>query len=108
MKKTIFMGLVIGAIAIAMVAAGSSSVIPVTATHGSPHKDNAQGGLNNADDNVHENTDSTPEDLSEQDVRFHEGTCQGGHSTDVLDEEFGGCDAIGDPGESDNNRQDDE
>ena len=41
MEKTILMGLVIGAIAIAMVAAGSSSVIPVTAD-----KDNAQGGLN--------------------------------------------------------------
>jgi hypothetical protein len=77
MKKTTFMGLVIGAIAIAMVAAGSSLVIPVTAQ--SSNKDHAQGGLNNADENVHENTDSTPEDLSEQDVRFHEGTCQGGH-----------------------------
>ncbi|HYZ58120.1 MAG TPA: hypothetical protein VE544_00580 [Nitrososphaeraceae archaeon] len=44
--------------------------------------------------------------MSEQDVRFHEGTCQGGHSTDVLDEEFGGCDALGDPGNSDDNRQD--
>jgi hypothetical protein len=95
MEKTILMGLVIGAIAIAMVAAGSSSVIPALAD-----KDNAQGGLNRADENIHENTDSTPDDLSEQDIRFHEGICQGGHSTDVLDEITGdeGCDALGDPG----------
>src|ERR671918_2663893 len=99
MKKTIFMGLVIGAIAIAMVAAGSSSVIPVTAQ--SSNKDNAQDGLNNADENEHDNTGD------KQDFAFHEGTCQGGHSTDVLDENFGGCGALGDPGKSDDNRQDD-
>jgi hypothetical protein len=54
-------------------------------------------------------TDSTPDDLSEQDIRFHEGICQGGHSTDVLDEITGGegCGALGDPGKSDENRQDD-
>jgi hypothetical protein len=98
------MGLIIGAIATAMVVAGSFSVIPALAD-----KDNAQGGLNRADENIHENTDSTPEDLSDQDVRFHEGICQGGHSTDVLDEltEGEGCDALGDPGESGDNRQDD-
>ena len=41
-------------------------------------------------------------------VRFHEGLCQGGHSTTVLDS-IGGCDnpIITDPGNSDENRQDD-
>lgn len=71
-------------------------------------KDNAQDGLNKADENVHENTDSEIGDLSEQDIRFHEGTCQGGHSTDVLDTiTGGGCPTEGfDPGNSDENRQD--
>ena len=98
------MGVIIGAIAIAMVVASSSLVMPASAG-----KDNAQDGLNNADEKVHENTDSTPDDLSEQDIRFHEGICQGGHSTDVLDEITGGegCGALGDPGKSDENRQDD-
>jgi hypothetical protein len=71
-------------------------------------KENAQDGLNEADVNVHENTDSEIGDLSEQDIRFHEGTCQGGHSTDVLDTiTGGGCPTEGfDPGNSDENRQD--
>jgi hypothetical protein len=63
-----------------------------------PEPDRARGGLDEADVNVHENTDSTPTDLSEQDIRFHEGLCQGGHSTTVLDREFGGCSALGSPG----------
>jgi hypothetical protein len=51
-------------------------------------KDHAQDGLNKADDNVHENA-------PQNDVTFHEGLCQGGHSTDVLDEitDGEGCDA---------------
>ena len=63
-------------------------------------QDPARQGLDRADVNIHENTDSTPGDLSEQDVRFHEGTCQGGHSTTVLDTLFPGqgCDALGSPG----------
>ena len=106
MEKTILMGLVIGAIAIAMVAAGSSSEIPVTAQ--SSNKDNAQDGLNNADDNVHDNTgDPAGETGSDQDVRFHEGLCQGGHSTSALDcEDAKEQGIIGEPGESEN-RQDD-
>jgi hypothetical protein len=107
MKKTMFMGLVIGAIAIAMVAAGSSSVIPVTAQQN--NKDNAQGGLNNADDNVHDNAGGPNAELgSDQDVRFHEGLCQGGHSTSALDcEDAKEQGIIGEPGNSDENRQDD-
>jgi acyl-coenzyme A thioesterase PaaI-like protein len=44
---------------------------------------------------------------SDQDVRFHEGLCQGGHSTTVLDS-IGGCNnpIITPPGNSDNHRQD--
>jgi hypothetical protein len=100
MKKTIFMGLVIGAIAIAMVAAGFSSVIPVTAQ--SSNKDNAQDGLNNADGNVHDNAGGPNADLgSDQDVRFHEGLCQGGHSTNALDCENAKEDGIiGEPSNS--------
>jgi hypothetical protein len=69
-------------------------------------KSNAQDGLNRADENVHENA-------PQNDVTFHEGLCQGGHSTDVLDEitDGEGCDAnppITDPGNSDDNRQDDD
>jgi hypothetical protein len=62
-------------------------------------------GLEQADGKVHENTGSTPANPSDQDIRFHEGTCQGGHTTDVLDS-IGGCGALSDPGDSDNHRQD--
>ena len=103
MKKTILMGVIIGAIAIAMVVASSSLVMPASAG-----KDNAREGLDKADENVHDNTELA----SNQDVRFHEGLCQGGHSTSVLDT-LDGCEGakdqgiIGEPGESDDNRQDD-
>ncbi len=65
--------------------------VGITTTTAAFAQDPAREGLDRADENVHEGTDSTPEDLSEQDIRFHEGTCQGGHSTTVLDTEFGGC-----------------
>lgn len=55
--------------------------------------DPARGGLDKADKNVHDNTGG----LSDQDIRFHEGTCQGGHSTTVLDN-LGGCDILPPPG----------
>jgi hypothetical protein len=93
-------------LAVLVIAAGlvigtTSMASPVVAQ---PEKDNAQDGLNKADDNVHENA-------PQNDVTFHEGLCQGGHSTDVLDDITGGegCDAnppITDPGNSDENRQD--
>jgi hypothetical protein len=57
-------------------------------------------GLEKADRNIHENTGSTPENPSDQDIRFHEGTCQGGHTTEAL-EGLGGCDVLSDPGNSD-------
>lgn len=56
-------------------------------------------GLEKADQNIHENTG--PPVPSDQDIRFHEGTCQGGHTTEAL-EGLGGCDALSGPGESEN------
>lgn len=43
-----------------------------------------------------------------QDFRFHEGICQGGHSTEALEEATGGegCDALDSPSNSGDNRQD--
>ncbi len=58
-------------------------------------------GFERADCNVHSNTGP----LSKQDFRFHEGTCQGGHTTKAL-ESIGGCDAVSKPGNSDTHRQD--
>ena len=88
---------------------GTTNMInPVAAVKSDMH--HAQDGLNRADENIHENTDSSPPpgELSDQDVAFHEGICQGDHSTDVLDEitDGEGCDALGDPGNSDDHRQD--
>ncbi|SRR6266498_1668521 len=59
-------------------------------------------GLDKADQNVHEKTPG--KFAGDQDVRFHEGTCQGGHQVDIPQ----GCDnpLITDPGDSDNHRQD--
>jgi hypothetical protein len=98
MEKTILMGLMIAALTITsgMVV---PSAIPVLA------QDEAREGLDRADENVHDNTGLG----SDQDDRFHEGLCQGGHSTTVLDNEAEGCDSefISDPGNSDENRQDD-
>jgi hypothetical protein len=53
--------------------------------------DPARKGLDTADQKIHENTHSTPSDLSKQDLNFHVGTCQGGHSTTVLDQLANGC-----------------
>jgi hypothetical protein len=53
--------------------------------------DPARKGLDIADEKIHENTHSTPSDLSQQDVNFHTGICQGGHSTTVLDQLAQGC-----------------
>lgn len=68
----------------------------------SADKDDASNGLDKADQNVH---DKTPEEFAgKQDLKFHEGTCQGEHPVDIPD----GCDneLITDPGESDDKRQD--
>ena len=63
-------------------------------------------GIEEADDNVHFNTG----DLSEQDVRFHEGLCQAGIETDALVDLAGSCEEFREadhfPGESGDVRQD--
>ena len=64
-------------------------------------KSSGSNGLEKADKNVHDNTGP----VSDQDIRFHEGLCQGGHTTEALDN-LGGCDILTDPGNSDGNRQD--
>jgi hypothetical protein len=83
------------AIVVGLVIGTTSMINPVAAD-----KDNAREGLDRADENVHENA-------PENDVTYHEGQCQGGHSSTVLDS-LGGCDAdfITDPGNSDDHRQD--
>ena len=63
-------------------------------------KSSGSNGLETADENVHENTGP----VSQQDVRFHEGLCQGGHTTEAL-ESLGGCGILTPPGNSDNHRQ---
>ena len=65
-------------------------------------KSSGQNGLDKADENVHD----TPGGFAgKQDLKFHEGTCQGGHPVDIPE----GCDndLITDPGNSDDNRNDD-
>jgi len=74
-------------IATSIAVATTSIATPISA------EDHARGGLDKADKNVHDNTGP----LSDQDIRFHEGTCQGGHSTTVLDN-LGGCDILPPPG----------
>jgi hypothetical protein len=76
-----------------LVVGTTSMVTSVTAS-----VDPASNGLERADDNVHANA-------LQNDVTFHEGLCQGGHTTEAL-EGLGGCDILGDPGNSDENRQD--
>lgn len=83
--------LAIFVIAAAMVIAIVPMAVPVTAD-----KSSAQDGLNEADEKVH---DKTPGEFAgDEDIRFHEGTCQGGHPVDIPE----GCDndLITEPGES--------
>lgn len=82
----------------------ATSIAVVTTSVGTPaFADKARKGLDKADENVHEHLGTG----TEGDVRFHEGLCQGGHSTTVLDS-INGCDnpIITDPGKSDDHRQD--
>lgn len=80
-------------IAASMVIATASIMTPISAD-----KSSASNGLDKADENVH---DKTPGEFAgDQDIRYHEGTCQGGHPVDIPE----GCDndLITDPGESEN------
>jgi hypothetical protein len=91
-------------IATSIAVATTSMTTPILADK--EDKINSRGGLDKADENVHENT---PGELTgPQDKVFHEGLCQGDLSTTVV-EDNGGCDGplgLTDPGESDNHRQD--
>jgi acyl-coenzyme A thioesterase PaaI-like protein len=76
---------------------GTSGLMTATMQPAQAQKESAREGLDTADERVHENTGLA----SEPDVRFHEGLCQGGHSTTVLDS-IGGCNnpIITEPGNS--------
>jgi hypothetical protein len=92
--------LVLLVVAAGLVIGTTSLISPVTAS-----TDPARGGLDRADEEIHEDE---PGLGSQQDDAFHEGICQGGHSTTALDTFFQGCDSsfISEPGNSDNHRQD--
>ncbi len=64
----------------------ASMVIGTISIVASAAKGSASNGINTADTNVHDNTGP----VSSQDVRFHEGLCQAGISTLVL-ESINGC-----------------
>ena len=87
-------------IAAALVIGMTTMASPVSA-----QEDPARKGLDRADTEIHEDE---PGLGSQQDDAFHEGICQGGHSTTALDTFFQGCDSsfISDPGSSDEHRQD--
>jgi hypothetical protein len=77
--------LAIFAIAASMVTATTTMFVPALAA-----KDSGSIGLEKADPKVHENTPGGP--VGQQDVNFHVGLCQGGHSTAALEQAFpGGC-----------------
>jgi hypothetical protein len=65
----------------------------------SADKTSGSNGLETADVNVHENTPGGP--VGQQDINFHTGLCQGGHSTKALEQVTGGvgCDALLSPSE---------
>ena len=105
-KSLTILGMILGILAtVAALVVGTTSTIvtPVSASNECQEKK----GFERADCQTHENFGLG----SEQDVRFHEGTCQGGRTTEEFEEAVpGGCeneDVISDPGNSDNNRKDD-
>lgn len=71
------------------------------------HECNGTKGFERADCNNHQHTGSTPSDLSQKDVQFHVGTCNGNeksqskHTTSALLEATGGkgCSALPSPRE---------
>jgi hypothetical protein len=96
MKKTTV--LMAAVLAVSTVLTAGLAVLPSYATSDDP----ASKGLEIADQKVHENTGP----VSDQDIKFHEGLCQGGHTTKAL-EALGGCDILSAPGNSDDHRNDD-
>jgi hypothetical protein len=75
-----------GLVLIAGLVIGTASVVNAVAAD----KSSASNGLEIADLDVYENTGSTAQNPSSQDIRFHEGTCQGGNTTAAL-QDLGGC-----------------
>jgi hypothetical protein len=77
------------------ITAMSTSPLPAA----SADKSSGSNGLETADVNVHENTPG--HFVGQQDVNFHVGLCQGGHSTEALDQATGGagCSALPSPSE---------
>jgi hypothetical protein len=84
------------ALAILVIATSLAIAIVPMVTQASADKNDADEGLETADEEVHDNTGGLG---SGPDLKFHEGTCQGGHTTDAL-ENLGGCDILPEPGES--------
>ncbi len=84
-KTALVMSLITASMAIAL----ASVIAPIAVADKSSGSTNF--GLETADKKIHENTDSTPQHLSQQDLNFHVGTCQGGHTTQALNEIAGGC-----------------
>jgi hypothetical protein len=82
-KTALVMSLIAASMAIAL----ASVIAPIAVAD----KSSGSNGLETADKKIHENTDSTPEHLSQQDLNFHVGTCQGGHTTQALNDIAGGC-----------------
>lgn len=70
------------------------TTLTTTTAFGQTTTDPARGGLDTADQNVHDRTGLG----GSVDQRFHEGLCQGGHSTTAVDTFLGGCSAFGPPG----------
>lgn len=87
-------------LAIFLIAASIAVATTSVATPALADKSSGDNGLDKADQNIHDNTGFA----SPQDIRHHEGTCQGGHEVHITD----GCDnaLITDPGNSDNHRKD--
>jgi hypothetical protein len=84
------------------IAIGTTTSLATPALADKSHKSSGDNGLDKADANVHENTPGGF--AGQQDIRHHEGTCQGGHEVHIPE----GCnnDLITDPGNSDTHRQD--
>jgi hypothetical protein len=76
----------------------ASIVTAITSVSTTVLAEKSQGshGLEVADENVH----NTPGGFGgQQDVNFHVGTCQGGHTTTDLNNALGGCSALPSPRE---------
>jgi hypothetical protein len=88
--KIIAIFLILAAIVTAITAVSTMSSAALAS------KTSGSNGLETADENVHTNTPGGPK--GQQDINFHTGTCQGGHTTEVL-QSLGGCSILQSPSE---------